>query len=445
MPSIIRIRITRHACPTTQRRVPAGTPGAVVSHILSRKYYGQGIPGQPSAKRIPLASDRQTAQRMLDNLVRAAERGSADIPDPDASRLPLATLLVEFERDLALGLASRARASKRTPSAEQVTLTVQRIRDILSGCKFTSVSSLNASAPAKLATYLNRRCALPRDAGGFSHQSAEFYRAAAKRFSWWLSVRRRCPVRADLFDDVPAHDPKGNRVHGRRAIVPAELARLLTTARSSAVSIRCLAGEDRYSVYLLAITTGFRAAELASLDRTSFLLDLAPPIVQLRGEHAKSRRAARQPIPVGVASHFREYLPSRPTKGSIWPGSWRENAAAMLRADLVEAGVVYQLDSGDGDKYLDFHALRHSYVSALAAAGVGPKELQILARHTDPTLTLGIYTHATAGNLSGAVERIALPAAERQAKTVTFASMTRGELETACAVQAGIILAMLGK
>ncbi len=448
MAHLVRITTIRHACPRTGKRVPASTPGAVASSTSSRKWYGQGIPGQPPTKRVPLASDKSVAARMLDNLVRDAERGAADLPDADAARLPLAALLLEFEADMLLGLASKARASKRVPSAEQVRMTAQRIRDILTGCKFVAVASLNASAPAKLATYLTRRAALPRSAGGFSSQSAEFYRMAAKRFAWWLSVRRRCPVRPDLFDDVPAHDAGGNRVHGRRAIAPAELGAVFGTTRGSKHRRRGLSGEDRYSVYLLALTTGFRANELAKLERTSFLLDLDPPIVQLWARSGSKTRGARQPIPAGVAAHFREYLPSRPAKGPIWPGDWANKTADMLRDDLAEAGVEYAVDAGDGDRFLDFHALRHSYISALAAAGVGPKELQVLARHTDPTLTLAIYTHASAENLSGAVERIALPAAGGEgqggARSATLSSMSRAELETACAVLMGVVRALVG-
>jgi len=442
MAHLVRVKTTRHTDPETGRRVPSDSPGAIVTTANSRKWYGKGIPGHPPAKRVPLASDRTVAKRMLADLIRDAERGAADLPDADAARLPLATLLAEFEADLALGLASKARATTRKPSQPQVALTVQRVRDVLAGCKFTSVSSLNGTAPHKLATYLADRVKLPKLSGGFSAQSAEFFRKAAKRFAWWLSVRRRCPVRADLFDDVPAHDAKGNRVHSRRVIDAAELTLLLETTRSSSRIYRGLSGEDRFSIYLLALTTGFRAAELASLEVRSFLLDAAMPVVQLRAEDSKSGKPARQPIPLGVATHLREYLSGRLPEGPVWSGTWAEKPAKMLKPDLAEAGIAYKLDSGDGDKFLDFHALRHSYVSALAAAGVGPKELQVLARHSDPTITLGIYTHASTGSLSGAVERLALPSSLGDGKA-TLAQMPREELEAAAIALAWTIRLLL--
>ena len=42
----------------------------------------------------------------------------------------------------------------------------------------------------------------------------------------------------------------------------------------------------------------------------------------------------------------------------------------------------------------DFHALRHTFITNLAQAGVHPKTAQALARHSTITLTMDRYTHA---------------------------------------------------
>ena len=82
----------------------------------------------------------------------------------------------------------------------------------------------------------------------------------------------------------------------------------------------------------------------------------------------------------------------------------------MLKKDLKRAGIPYRLDTPAGPRFLDFHALRHSFVSALAAAGVGPKELQTLTRHGDAQTTLNVYTPASTDALVSAVGRLQLPA-----------------------------------
>ena len=60
---------------------------------------------------------------------------------------------------------------------------------------------------------------------------------------------------------------------------------------------------------------------------------------------------------------------------------------------------------------LDFHALRHTYISGLSAAGTHPKTAQELARHSDISLTMGVYLHVQLRDLGVAVD--SLPAVHR--------------------------------
>ena len=68
----------------------------------------------------------------------------------------------------------------------------------------------------------------------------------------------------------------------------------------------------------------------------------------------------------------------------------------MLRPDLEAAKIRYVTHAGQAD----FHALRHTYVTSLANAGVKPKALQTLARHSTITLTLEHYTHLDEAEIS---------------------------------------------
>lgn len=413
------------------RRVPKGTPGAVKKNEKSAKWYGVGVPGYPAKKRFPLATDKAVARRMLDDLVRGAERGQAQLPSLDASRRSLTYHLADFENAVALGLASRSRSARRRPAAQQVGVLVQRLREVLDECGFKSAADLNAAAPSKLASYLDRRLAIAkRRDGGISQQTAQFYLSAARRFAWWLSTKAGLPVRADLFDEVPCFDPKSDRRHARRDVTPAELASILDAARSGGQVYRGLTGEDRYHLYLTAFATGFRVAELAALHPESFDLDGPAPVVVLAAKHTKNKKVARQPIPVGVANQLRPYLATKPVSKPVWGGTWVEKAAKMLRLDLAAAGVPYVVNTPEGPRYADFHALRHSYLSALASAGVGVKELQELARHSDPRLTLGIYTHVRPEALGASIALLQFPGGD---PGDVFATMTRAELEQTAA------------
>ena len=54
----------------------------------------------------------------------------------------------------------------------------------------------------------------------------------------------------------------------------------------------------------------------------------------------------------------------------------------------------------------DFHALRHTLATNLAAAGVHPGVAKAIMRHSDIGLTMGTYTHTSALALAEAVEKL---------------------------------------
>lgn len=409
MPFILRVQRTEYI-DKNKKRVPRGAPGARKVTTKSRTWYGCGIPGQPPKKRVPLASDREAAERMLAKLVREAEQGSVNVPNKKAANTPLADYLKDFKRAVTLGLASRSGRPRRMPDERQVNLVVQRLRDVCEGCGFEYPADFNPDAPERLALHLHARMGKPRNKidRGISAQTANFMVAAARRFTRWLH-EKVSTVRADLFDRIPAFDAANGRVHARRDVAPDELARLLEAARASERVIRCLSGVDRHHLYLVAFATGFRASELAVLTPAHFHLEADPPAVALPGKATKNKKAARLPLVPGVAVALRSYLKGKPAAHPVWPGKWHIHAAKMLREDLAAAEVPYVVDGPDGKQFADFHALRHTFCSTLAASGAGVKELQTLARHGDSRTTLNLYTHARSAELVRTINRLRVP------------------------------------
>ena len=55
---------------------------------------------------------------------------------------------------------------------------------------------------------------------------------------------------------------------------------------------------------------------------------------------------------------------------------------------------------------LDFHSLRHAFISAVVNSGASVKVAQELARHGSPSLTIGRYSHVRRQDLRGALEAI---------------------------------------
>ena len=60
-----------------------------------------------------------------------------------------------------------------------------------------------------------------------------------------------------------------------------------------------------------------------------------------------------------------------------------------------------------------FHALRHTYVTELARAGVHPSVMQALARHSDSRMTMDVYTHVVLDQQRAATDAFQ----QRMAKT----------------------------
>jgi site-specific recombinase XerC len=214
------------------------------------------------------------------------------------------------------------------------------------------------------------------------------YLRAVKSFAAWLERDRRT---ADSpLSHLSAGNAKLDPRHERRTLPVEELRLLLQAAKNSTKDFRGLLGQDRLMLYAVAMGTGFRVGELASLRPESFDLAANPPTATVEAGYAKNRQEATQPLPLDLAAALLVYLADRPAGQPVWRGSWSDDAADMLRIDLEAAGIPYR--DGEG-RVTDFHGLRHSFISLMAQSGIHPKLAQSLARHSTITLTMDRHAH----------------------------------------------------
>ncbi len=197
--------------------------------------------------------------------------------------------------------------------------------------------------------------------------------------------------------------PKRNseeRRRKRRALTQEEVERLISMTRHRGGPGR-IGRMSRAMLYDVAVHTGFRRNELASLRSEDFALDGNIPYISLRAAGAKNRKATKQPIEKRLASELRQFLRTRPRKRPVW--DIPRDAARMLRRDLATAGIPPVDAEG---RVIDFHALRHTYITALARNGVSTAHAQILARHASVQTTLGYYTHLELADLGNELDRV---------------------------------------
>jgi len=165
----------------------------------------------------------------------------------------------------------------------------------------------------------------------------------------------------------------------RRNLPDEEMAALVAAAKRSPEPFLGLSGPDRAMLYVVAANTGLRASELASLTPKSFRLDGSRATVRCLAGYTKNGEEAVLPLRSEVAAMVRDWLANKPANERLWPGEWasQRHGAEMIRiapasprlrrADLTAADVDYEDDTG---RVADFHALRHTFISNLARAGL---------------------------------------------------------------------------
>lgn len=394
MASIFKHKTTRYL-DSDGRQVSSTTPGARRIVVESRKWYAKGIPGHPPGKRIPLANSRRVAEKMLADLMEKAERGLSGMATTLPQNHQLEPLVEEFRELLAL---------KANPKhTKDVTRDIRRVLD---GCKLTTVADLNVgdvvSRVEKFVWGLAKEMTAANAATIGKH---------ARQFTRWLWIKKKLLG----ADPLAALDlPSNATVNPRRALTEGELGRLLHAARESQWVFRGLAGPDRALIYSVAVTTGFRVEEISALEARHFRLDDDPPMIMLPGTNTKNDEAAYQPISRHLAEPLRQRCLTHP-RGPLWPWTWWERAARMLRRDLDAAGIPFKTDDGRAD----FHALRHTFTTILGRIAP-PKVVQELARHSTPVLTVNRYSHAELREKSNAVDMIPLGEGSSQVDSTTL-------------------------
>lgn len=177
-----------------------------------------------------------------------------------------------------------------------------------------------------------------------------------------------------------------------------------------------MTGHELYLLYRLAVETGLRVNEIRTLKVSSF--DLKEFTVTVNAGYSKRKREDMLPLRSELAELLKEFFKNKMPGTKAFGGSYRQltdKTALMFRTDLVATEVkdtdgniiikaIPYLD--DAGRYADFHSLRHTTSSFLAAAGTHPKVAQSLMRHSDINLTMSRYTHIFREQESDAVAKL---------------------------------------
>ncbi|MFM9963595.1 MAG: tyrosine-type recombinase/integrase [Planctomycetaceae bacterium] len=411
------------------RQVSKGTPGARRVREKSKTFWGRVPDANGKPRGVALCDDADAAEAMLATMKERAKRIKRGDVDPfeDHRERPVAAHVEDF----------RSFLESKAGTAAHVALTVQRLSAVVDGCKFKKLTDLNVG---RVAGWLADRRNPKTDKDGeviasLSVASSNHYLVAVKSFGHWLVKDRRSPE--NPFAHLSRMNARVDVRHERRALTQEELGGRIGTAEQSNETFRGLDGSTRAMLYRLAAMTGLRASELASLTTASFDLAADPPTVTLEAGYSKHRRENVLPLHPDLAARLRQWFSERERAQDdqrvtlslhraachgqvkperLFPGTRATRAFKMLRNDLEAAGISYVTDDG----IADFHSLRHTFISNLAAGGVHPKLAQQLARHSTITLTMDRYTHLGLIDMNSALESLpTIAAPESQAMRAT--------------------------
>ncbi len=143
----------------------------------------------------------------------------------------------------------------------------------------------------------------------------------------------------------------------------------------------------RAVIYLLVLETGIRRKELHQLKVGDFVLDTPAPFLLLPASITKNRKPAHMRLRPHVVEAVKSVFPPHALP-SEWVFHQRVPRISTIRRDLSAARILFETEQGR----IDLHALRVTFCTNLLNAGVHPRVVQELMRHSDLKLTMKAYT-----------------------------------------------------
>ena len=291
-------------------------------------------------------------------------------------------------------------------SPRHIKLTVARAQRVIEGGGFRRWPDLTAG---RVLTFLDGLRGGGDTEKGIGAQTFNLYLSSCKAFCAW-AVRDGRLSRSPLEHAKPLNT-RTDRRRVRRALSVEEIGALLTATAAEPERFT-MTGPRRALLYRLAIETGLRASELDSLTRASFDLSGERPTVRVAAAYSKHRRDDVVPLRPDTAAALGDAVAQMFPQDHLF--GIHDKGARTLRADLKAARGKWIADAPTAaerrkrresdfckakdasGRVLDFHSLRHTTASLLAASGAHPSVAQGVMRHSTVELTMNAYTHAGA-------------------------------------------------
>jgi len=341
------------------------------------------VKGHGHGQRSLNVRELQAAEKMKTDFICEKERELSGLIAPRPARDAAGRPLTEHLTDFLAYLEGLNR------SASHISHVGTRVRKLMADCGWCHLSDVTAKS-----FELWRQ----KKAEEFSVKTRNEYRAAMFSMLAWLEENEELGV--NPFKRVKKTDGRGEEKVKRRAATQSEMEGLLSKAGNYAVA------------YLAAATTSLRRGDLKNLEWGDLHLDVAQPFALVRAATTKDRKPAKVYLGRQLLSELKKLQsPAMPSNSLVLAG--RMPTMVQMRKHLKAAAIPYVDDQG---RRLDFHALRMTFDTNLAIAGVSDAVRMKMMRHKSPRLTLETYTDT---------EKV--PVADALAKLPEFGGLEEGK------------------
>ena len=339
----------------------------------SRVFRGRyRIGSDPKIFDVPLHTDkRHVAEAELRQVVKELEEEKLGLIKPralrDATRRPLSEHLAEFIADI----------TARGRCRNHISHTQSRLQRLFAECNWTLIHDISADGFIKWRTRQT-----------FSPKTANEYLGHANALFNWMERNER--LERNPLKSVGKSETRGQERYVRRALTQFELATLIQNSGKRALA------------YMLAAYTGLRRGEIKQLTWADVHLDEEHPYILARASTTKNKKTAVLPLVPQLAQMLKDWREQQHTlTGTVFKRS--VPTAVTLLKDLAACGIK---GVDEHRRHLDFHALRHTFATMLANAGISPRVAMELMRHSDMRLTAKTYTDAMNLPLFGELEKL---------------------------------------
>jgi integrase len=277
-------------------------------------------------------------------------------------------------------------------SKHHVRESVQKVARIIDACNFIIPSDINSKRIEIWRTELRNK--------GKSCKYLNSQLAAFKSFISWMYSQDY--ISGNPLKNIKPLSEHKDKKYPRRALTENEVNLLITKTINA--EKRCgVTGFERSLIYRLALNTGLRFKEIYTLKRRDFIFsDIS--YVSISSSNTKNQKPDECPFCPELAKDLKRYFEDNPAmpQTKAFSKLWKDSGSELLLLDLKLAEIEIVNDEGK----IDFHSLRHTFVTMAALAGISPQELQKMMRHSDINLTMKYYVHIGISDKAKAVDKL---------------------------------------